>query len=145
MSRKWIDDLAVAAAAAADRNKRHDEETRLFEAAVARVREEIETVVDALNQRFQLRLAIHSESGSVVITAQAPTGKYKSARIFVDAVARRLTSQPEGGMASPPDRHQFQYDFDSLAFAENNEELSDEELVRRALDSFLRSNVAATK
>ena len=145
MARSWIDDLAAASATATEKNKRHNEEIALFDAAVDRVNEEFDEVITALNARFSLSLAKHKGDGTITVAAKAPVGKYKSAKIFVDVTGRRLTSQPEGSMSSSAERHEFKYDFERLAFTEANEEVSVEELVRRALYPFLEANVAATK
>ncbi|HEX8619689.1 MAG TPA: hypothetical protein VF911_19060 [Thermoanaerobaculia bacterium] len=145
MSRQWINDLAAAATESAEKNRHHHEATQLVDAAFERIRSELTDVVDDLNQRFPLRLSIRSVDGGLRVDAQSAKGKYKSIRLFMNADLRELSSQPEGALSLQEDRHEFRFDFDRMAFLEGDVELEDEDVVRLALEAFLKANLVEAR
>jgi len=147
MLRPWIENLARDTAVALEHTKQHAEDGKKAVEAFDRLKRELHAAVDELNRLFPQRFSVRELPEGLLVDSHSGTGHFTSARFFWNDNEWMLHTQPSANFAimSPKDQHTFTYDVHSNSFVENRESVSDDEVVRRALESFLASNLGIRK
>ena|SRR5260221_14291333 len=145
MSQEWIKALRreYDAMQLADPD---DPETKVRDAFL-RVRAELQIAVEELNKEFPHRFKVDDlEDGLLLVATRPAVTQWTGARLLFDEQLATISSHPTAQVSLVRgDNHIFAFDFESAAFMENGQTVTDEELVRRALDMFLKSALGLDK
>ena len=102
---------------------------------------EIRSVVSELNEALQHQFSLTTlPDGTWLAQSKVPLGQFTGVRFWFNVERETITSHPSTNFArlDPGDQHEFTFDRQSGSFNENLQSLTDEEMVRRALEPFLR-------
>lgn len=115
--------------------------------AFARVQRELREAVAELEQQSARGFTVSRLSDlSWLVEARVVAGPFTGTRFFFDEAAGTVRTDPSAKFAqtAPGDHHTFTFEPTSNAFSENGESVTDEELIERALQPFLRSMLGAS-
>lgn len=115
--------------------------------AFVRILAEIEIIVEKLNRTFSHGFKIIDlDPGSLLVRARITPGPWSGTLLTFDWQTATMTSHPTADFTRElADHHAFRFNHQTGSFTENEQNVTDREVVTRALNMFVRSALGLTK